>query len=46
MPGIELFEQAERGAVRLGGCVIKGDGIDPSHYCSACDIEFIAETAG
>ncbi len=43
---MELFEKAERGAVRLGGCLVMGDGIDPTHYCSACDIKFIVDRAG
>lgn len=31
MPGIELFEKAERGEIVLGGCVI--DGEMPTHAC-------------
>lgn len=34
MPGYELFEAAERGEVRLGGCIV---GIDqPSTACTSC----------
>ncbi len=44
-PGLELFEQAKRGEVRLDGCVVKGDGHDPTHYCPACDAAMIAEDA-
>ncbi len=33
-PSAELMAAAERGEVKLGGCVITGD--DPQWYCKAC----------
>ncbi len=45
MPGMELFERSKRGDVRLGGCVIMGDGHDPTHYCPACDTEIMPKSA-
>jgi hypothetical protein len=33
-PGEELLEAAERGEVKLGGCVVAGD--DPGWYCKSC----------
>ena len=38
MPSYELFEQAERGEVALGGCVV--GGVDPRYLCRRCDIAF------
>ncbi len=46
MPGPKLFERSKRGEVRLGGCVVMGDGNDPTHYCPACDTATVAETFG
>ncbi len=43
MPGLELFERAQRDEVRLGGCVITGDGRDPTRYCLACETEIMTE---
>ena len=34
-PSAELFEQAERGELRLGGCMIGDES--PDYACSACD---------
>ena len=34
-PGEELFEAAERGEVKLGGCVIMKDS--PHWYCKDCE---------
>ena len=33
-PSPELFEEAEAGRVRIGGCVISGD--DPEYECPIC----------
>lgn len=33
MPGLELMELAERGAVVLGGCDVEDD--QPTHQCAA-----------
>jgi hypothetical protein len=34
-PGEELVEAAERGEVKLGGCIVTGD--DPGWYCKSCE---------
>jgi transposase-like protein len=34
-PSEELFEAADRGEVKLGGCVVTGD--DPQWFCKSCD---------
>jgi hypothetical protein len=34
-PSPEMFEDADAGRVRLGGCVITGD--DPQWACPACE---------
>lgn len=34
-PGTELMEQAERGEVALGGCILTGN--DPAWHCPACE---------
>jgi hypothetical protein len=39
-PDGDLFEQAQRGEVAIGGCVIMGD--DPTHRCRACGHAFVA----
>jgi hypothetical protein len=41
-PGPEMFEEAERGEVRLGGCVISGDM--PDWACVACDHQWFDPT--
>ena len=41
MPGSELMEQAERGEVILGGCVVTDN--DPGLYCKDCGSEFYQE---
>lgn len=41
MPASELMEQAERGEVKLGGCVVTGE--DPGLYCQDCGREFYKE---
>ena len=38
MPGLELFEQAERGEIALGGCVIEEN--QPFYRCLACGFEW------
>jgi hypothetical protein len=35
LPGTELTEQAERGEVALGGCILTGN--DPAWHCTACE---------
>lgn len=42
MPAPELFEQAERKEVVLGGCCIHEDG-DPLWACVECEQVFIKE---
>ena len=42
MPAPELFEQAERKEVVLGGCCIHEDG-DPQWACVECEQVFIKE---
>ena len=32
-PSMELFESSARGEVALGGCVVSGFGVDPTHRC-------------
>lgn len=36
-PALETFEAAERGEVRLGGCVVLGD--QPAVHCPECDTD-------
>jgi len=38
LPGFEVFEAADRGEVRLGGCVV--DGEEPRWACPVCEVEF------
>ncbi len=38
LPGLELAEDAQRGKVALGGCVITGE--DPEWRCAKCGREF------
>ena len=40
-PSPELFEDADAGRVRLGGCVITGD--DPQWACPACEAPLFAD---
>ena len=42
MPSPELYEQAERKEVVLGGCCIHEDG-DPQWACVECEQAFIKE---
>ena len=42
MPTPELYEQAERKEVVLGGCCIHEDG-DPQWACVECEQAFIKE---
>ena len=35
LPGVDLWEQAQRGDVRLGGCVIGDES--PDYACPNCD---------
>jgi hypothetical protein len=37
-PGEELIEKAERGEVKLGGCVVTDDS--PYRYCAECGNEW------
>lgn len=37
-PGFEVFEAADRGEARLGGCVV--DGEEPHWACPVCEFEF------
>ena len=41
MPAPDLQEQAERGEVKLGGCVVTDE--DPDLYCNDCGSEFYQE---
>ena len=38
MPSIEMAEQAERGEIALGGCVL--DANEPERHCNACGAEW------
>lgn len=38
LPTLEIFEAAERGELRLGGCLVSGD--DPAWHCKACGAEW------
>jgi len=38
LPPTEMFEQARRGEIVLGGCVIFDDS--PSHACTSCGHQF------
>jgi hypothetical protein len=38
LPPTEMFEQARRGEIVLGGCVIFDDS--PSHACTSCRHQF------
>ena len=40
MPAPELYEQAERKEVVLGGCLINMDG-DPQWACIECEQQFL-----
>ncbi len=40
-PSEELFERADRGEVKLGGCVIEDD--NPNYFCKDCEAEFKAK---
>jgi hypothetical protein len=42
MPGSEDFQQAERGLVALGGCLMPGE--PPAFVCRTCDLEWGSET--
>lgn len=37
-PGFELFEQAERNEIYIGGCVLTED--QPDRHCTNCDHEW------
>jgi hypothetical protein len=37
-PSHELFEEAEKGLVKLGGCCVKQDS--PEWYCKRDNVEF------
>ncbi len=48
-PGRELMEQAERGEIEIGGCVVSNEVFDPERgfisgdaelYCSKCEGRF------
>lgn len=34
MPGPEMLEEAERGEIKIGGCIIEGDA--PTFRCTSC----------
>ena len=40
MPGEELWGAANHGELAIGGCMVYGDGRDPSWACRSCGFEF------
>ena len=42
LPSYELFQDAEKGKVKLGGCIIRED--NPNWYCKDCEHEWCGET--
>lgn len=38
MPSYELFQKAEAGKVKLGGCIIEKDS--PEYFCKDCEHEW------
>jgi len=43
MPSYELFQEAEAGKIKIGGCCITEDA--PEFYCKICDYEWNREQA-
>jgi hypothetical protein len=41
LPSFDMFEEAERGEVALGGCIVSGN--DPAWQCTSCKQRFGAE---
>ncbi len=42
MPSPEAFQAQERGEIHLGGCCLRGDGLDPNRHCRSCGTDFSA----
>ena len=43
-PGPDMFVAAEKGEIKLGGCVISLNGDDNDAYCKDCNKEWSADT--
>lgn len=43
MPAPEAFEEAEKGNLKLGGCIVYIGGGQPDRYCKDCEHEWCVE---